>query len=89
MAAWQNSQLRRELGTRLRYLRVKAGITSQEKLGELTGVHRTYIGRLERGEAGVTVDTLAAILSSMSVSLADFFRPFTSIFRPRTPRRRD
>ena len=29
------------------------------------GVHRTYVGRLERGESGVTVDSLAAILAAL------------------------
>lgn len=89
MPARQTSPLRREIGARLRILRLKKGIVSQEKLGELAGVHRTYVGRLERGETGVTVDTLAAILSSLSISLAEFFRPLTGNFRPRTPRRRD
>jgi transcriptional regulator with XRE-family HTH domain len=81
--------LRHEIGGRLRQLRLKAGITSQEKLADLAGVHRTYVGRLERGESGVTVDTLAAILAALRVSLAEFFRPFTDLVSPRTPRRRD
>ena len=33
------------------------------------GVHRTYVGRLERGESGVTVEALAAILAGLDVSL--------------------
>ncbi len=81
--------LRKGIGRRLRELRQAAGISSQETLGERAGVHRTYIGRLERGESGVTVDMLAAICAAMSVSLAEFFRPFTRVYRPRTPRRRD
>ncbi len=52
-------------------------------------VHRTYVGRLERGKSGVTVDSLAAILAALSVSLREFFRPFKEVVRPRTPRRRD
>ena len=80
--------LRRSLGQRLRDLRLRAGITSQEKLAHLAGVHRTYIGRLERGESGVTVDALAAILAAMAFSLAEFFRPFSIVVSPKTPRRR-
>ena len=53
-----------------------------------TGVHRTYVGRLERGESGVTVDSLAAILAALGVSLGKFFKPFKEVVRPRTPRRR-
>jgi transcriptional regulator with XRE-family HTH domain len=80
--------LRNEIGARLRHLREASGITSQEKLAELAGVHRTYIGRLERAESGVTLEALSAILAAMGVSLAEFFRPFTSPVRTRTPRKR-
>ncbi len=48
-------------------------------------MHRTYVGRLERGESGVTVDSLAAILVALGVSLGEFFSPFTKVVRPRTP----
>ena len=50
--------------------------------------HRTYVGRLERGESGVTVEALAAILAALGVSLGEFFRPFKQVVRPRVPRRR-
>ena len=88
MAEHVNRRLRKAIGDRLRELRLKAGITSQEALAHKAGVHRTYIGRLERGESGVTVEALAAILAGMDVSLRDFFRPFGQAVRPRTPRRR-
>ncbi len=88
MGHYERLSLRRSIGQRLWELRARAGITSQEKLAHLSGVHRTYVGRLERGESGVTVDALAAVLAAMNVSLADFFRPFTEPVSPRTPRRR-
>ena len=81
--------LRRSIGERLRQLRIRAGIRSQEALANRAGVHRTYIGRLERGESGVTVEMLAAILAALRVGLAEFFRPFTAPVSPRTPRKRD
>ena len=38
----------------------------------------------------VTLDMLAAVLTPMSVSLAEFFRPFTQVHKPpRTPRQRE
>ena len=82
-------EFRRQIGTRLKALRRQAGIDSQERLAALAGVHRTYIGRLERGESGITVDTLATVLSAMSLTLADFFRPFTGVTRVKTPRQRE
>ena len=46
-------------------------------------VHRTYVGRLERGRSGVTVEALAAILAALSVSLRELFKPFKEVVRPR------
>ncbi len=88
MAQHLNVRLRKAIGQRLRELRLKAGISSQEALAHKAKVHRTYVGRLERGESGVTVDSLAAILAALGVSLSEFFKPFKQVVRPRTPRRR-
>ena len=88
MAQHLNARLRKAIGQRLRELRLKAGITSQESLAHKAKVHRTYVGRLERGETGVTVEALAAILAALGVSLREFFRPFKQVVRPRTPRQR-
>ena len=86
MAHHQNAALRRQIGDRLRELRTRAGITSQEALADRAGVHRTYVGRLERGESGVTVEALAAILAPLGLSLGEFFAPFSAV-KVRTPRR--
>lgn len=88
MAQHFNAALRNALGDRLRELRLKAGISSQEALAHRAGVHRTYVGRLERGESGVTVEALAAILAALDTSLGEFFRPFREVVKPRAPRRR-
>ena len=89
MAQQRQPPLRRSIGERLRNLRQEAGIPSQEALAHRAGVHRTYIGRVERGESGITVEMLATILAAMSVSLSDFFRPFAQPAQARTPRRRE
>jgi transcriptional regulator with XRE-family HTH domain len=81
--------VQRQIGERLRELRLKAGITSQEALANRAGMRRTYIGRLERGESGVTVEMLVAILAAIPLTLAEFFKPFRHVRRPRTPRRRE
>ena len=79
MAQHTNARLRTAIGQRLRELREKAGISSQESLAHKAGVHRTYVGRLERGESGVTVEALAAILAALGVSLGEFFTTFRTV----------
>ena len=88
MALLQRESFRRQVGNRLRDLRRRAGISSQERLAHLVGVDRTYIGRLERGTTGVTIESLGSILAVMDTSLAEFFRPFAQPIRLKTPRRR-
>ena len=43
----------REFGKRIRKRRLELGI-SQEKLADLAGLHRTYVGSVERGERNVS-----------------------------------
>lgn len=90
MAQHQNAALRRQIGARLRELRVAAGVSSQEALAERAGIHRTYIGRVERGESGITVEALTAILAALDLSLAEFFSVawFQKAQKAKTPRRR-
>lgn len=38
---------------------------SQEELGERAGVHRTYVGMLERGEKNVTIYNIERIASAL------------------------
>jgi len=56
--------------------REKMGI-SQEELAFIAGVHRTYIGMIERGEQNVTLLTIRRIADALGVSLAEIFAPFT------------
>src|SRR3989442_2658344 len=79
------ASLRRSIGQRLQELRLRAGITSQEKLAHLAGVHRTYIGLLERGESGAAFVPLAAHLGAVGFSLAEFFRSLSEMVSPQTP----
>ncbi|MBA3258313.1 MAG: helix-turn-helix domain-containing protein [Gemmatimonadales bacterium] len=55
-----------EVGPALRNLREANGLT-QEKLGELSGVHSTNIGRIERGEADATLGTLVDLAMALKV----------------------
>lgn len=56
----------RQVGSLLRCLRRGRGL-SQEKLGRESGVHATNIGRIERGEAEATVETLVALAVALQL----------------------
>ena len=58
------------LGRFLREKREECG-WSQEDLAHECGLHRTYIGAVERGEYNITVLTLRTITETLGVSMAD------------------
>jgi len=62
----------RHLGLSIRGLREKANI-SQEALGQIAGLHRTYIGAIERGERNPSVLSLKKIADALNVTLGDLF----------------
>jgi transcriptional regulator with XRE-family HTH domain len=59
------------LGKRIRQRRMQLGL-SQERLGEVAGLHRTYIGAVERGEKNLTVVTLCRIANALKRPAAFF-----------------
>ena len=56
----------RKVGRRIRELRQKRG-WSQEKLAEEAGLHRTYIGQVERGEKSIGVENLYKLALALGV----------------------
>ncbi len=61
------------LGGVLRAFRLQAGL-SQEELAERAGIHRTYVGGVERGERNVSFLTLGRLLGAIDVSWSRFAR---------------
>ncbi len=47
---------------------------SQEKLGDLAGLHRTYVSDVERGRRNPTAWTLLALASTLKKKPSDIFR---------------
>jgi transcriptional regulator with XRE-family HTH domain len=58
------------LGHAIRDLRTSAGL-SQEELSLKSGVHRNYIGGVERGERRPTVTTVARLAEALGVRASD------------------
>lgn len=59
--------LLKQLGLSIKLERVKKGL-SQEDLAELSGLHRTYIGMVERAERNISVINLMLIAKALNVS---------------------
>lgn len=55
------------LGEKIRAQRVAIGL-SQEELASIAGLHRTYIGSVERGERNVSVHNIVSIARALSVT---------------------
>ena len=66
------SEIAKQIGQRIRNHRNKMGL-SQEKLAELSGVHHTYIGQLERGEKNATLESIEKISKALNLTLSKLF----------------
>ena len=66
----RDRQFLQDLGHRLRELRLARGLT-QAELADQCGLHRTFVGSVERGERNVSVLNLRLIARVLRVPLAD------------------
>jgi transcriptional regulator with XRE-family HTH domain len=62
-------------GKRMAVFRKHANIT-QEKLAEVVGVHRTYIGFIEQGRRNPSIGTIYRIATALGIPLKCLFEPF-------------
>ncbi|MFY9537314.1 MAG: helix-turn-helix transcriptional regulator [Bacilli bacterium] len=59
-------------GKRIRQLRMQKGL-SQEELGYEAGLHRTYIGQIERAEKNITLKNIEKIAKELDVNISELF----------------
>ena len=63
----------KKLGQAIKQRRTEQGL-SQEKLAELTGLHRTYVGSVERGERNISALNIKELSRALECQAGDFFR---------------
>jgi len=64
--------IEKQFGEKVRKLRLAMNL-SQEELAFKTGVHRTYLGSIERGERNPSLKNITAIAKVLNVTLAQLF----------------
>lgn len=72
MTSGRSAAARKAFAANVRRKRTEQGL-SQERLAELCGLHRTYIGSIERAERNVSIDNIARIARALKVSLITLF----------------
>ncbi|MBS9921628.1 helix-turn-helix transcriptional regulator [Vibrio alginolyticus] len=57
----------------LKKYRKQRGV-SQEELAELCGLHRTYIGSVERGERNISINNIEKISVALNINVIQLFK---------------
>lgn len=65
---------RSPFGQRVRKLRQRKGFTL-EKLAELSGLHETYLGEIERGKRNPALVSIVRIARGLEITPAKLFGP--------------
>ncbi|MFT6428192.1 MAG: transcriptional regulator with XRE-family HTH domain [Brevundimonas sp.] len=66
MGEGDGKELRRVVASNVKRLRRERGF-SQEDLGAASGLHRTYVGSVERAERNVSLDSLCALAAGLAI----------------------
>lgn len=67
------SKILKKFAANLKYLRNQKN-WSQEKLANKCGLHRTYIGSVERGERNISLMNISRIATALSVKIDDLLK---------------
>ncbi|HEU5046649.1 MAG TPA: helix-turn-helix transcriptional regulator [Rickettsiales bacterium] len=65
-------KIRKSFGERIRKLRKEKGF-SQENFAYECGLHRTYMGDVERGERNISIDNIIKIAHALGIAISDLF----------------
>lgn len=68
-----NEEIYKRFGNNVREFRLKRNL-SQEKLAELSDLHRTYIGGIERGERNLSLKNIYKIAEALNIKVSELFK---------------
>lgn len=66
----KNQQLVRQFGLEVKRRRAELGIT-QEEFAHISGLHRTYVSGIERGDRNPTIDIVFSIASALKCEVSE------------------
>lgn len=73
MPSKNSHKARSVLARNLRALRAAQHL-SQESLAARAGLHRTYVGSVERGERNISIDNMERLAAALKCELVDLIR---------------
>lgn len=69
----EEKYFKKVIGNQIREIRLNKNL-SQEDFAEKVGIHRTYLGVIERGEKNISTYKLYKILKVLDIDLENFFK---------------
>ena len=69
----QNMSLRIVFAKNLKRLRLEKSL-SQEALADLAGLHRTYVGAVERGERNISIDNVERLANALECDVKELLK---------------
>jgi transcriptional regulator with XRE-family HTH domain len=75
----KKKKLNELFGEKVRLVRMTKGL-SQEELGHLCGLHRTYIGQVERAEKNISLNNISKIANTLDMEVKELFE-FNDLYK--------
>jgi transcriptional regulator with XRE-family HTH domain len=67
------SDARKVFASRLRQIRQVKGL-SQEELANRAGLHRTYVGSVERSERNISIDNIERLAKALEIDIIELLK---------------